>query len=90
MFSPLAFCQILCYFVFGAAELQRSALDRGQLLCPLILRELARGGLPNGYILGPVPVLYSHRWYLRPVYSGIQKEVTAGTLTSTAITSKHF
>jgi len=27
---------------------------------------------------------------LRPVYSGIQKEVTAGTLTSTAITSKHF
>ena len=75
--------------IYGAAEPQRSALDRGQLLCPLILRELARGGLPNGYILGPVPVLYSHRWYLRPVYSGKQKEVTAGTLTSTAITSKN-
>ena len=51
--------------------------------------DLAKGGLPNGYILGLVPVLYSHRWYLRPVYSGKQKEVTAGTLTSTAITSKN-
>ena len=56
-------------------------LDRGQLLPS----DLAKGGLPNGFIFGVDPNLYSRCWYYRPVYAG-KKEVTAGTLESTAIT----
>jgi len=46
--------------------------------------DLRKGGLPDEYIRS-VTALFGYHWYLRPVYSG-QKEVTAGTLTSTAIT----
>ncbi|MBQ1360988.1 hypothetical protein, partial [Ruthenibacterium sp.] len=55
----------------------------GASSCPLISRK---GGCPIEYIRSFSTLPCNHR-HLRPVHTG-KKEVTAGTLTSTAITSK--
>jgi hypothetical protein len=70
---------------FSAAKQQRSALVTEGSSLP---SDLRKGGLPDEYIRS-VAALLGHHWYLQPVYSG-QKEVTAGTLTSTAITFVNF
>ena len=79
---PLAFDSILCYPDLGAAGQQRSALlTEGSFFA---LRSSERRAARE-YIRSS-STLFGHHWYLQPVYSG-KKEVTAGTLTSTAITS---
>ena len=79
---PLAFDSILCYPDLGAAGQQRSALlTEGSFFA---LRSSERRAA-HEYIRSS-SALFGHHWYLQPVYSG-KKEVTAGTLTSTAITS---
>lgn len=79
---PLAFDTILCYPDLGAAGQQRSALlTEGSFFA---LRSSERRAA-HEYIRSS-SALFGHHWYLQPVYSG-KKEVTAGTLTSTAITS---
>ena len=82
----LDFCRMVCYADCGATNNgRRLALSRrGQLL--LLPPDFMKGGLPNGYLFRTDSAWYSYRWHYRPVYSG-KKEVIAGTLTSTAITS---
>ena len=62
-----------------------SPLRRGRLPVP---RSIERGAA-HGYIHRSDPDRYSDRWHLQPDYSDMQKEVTAGTLTSSAITSMY-
>ena len=80
----LASCQKLWYSDLGTAGQQRSALlMEGSFFA---LRSSERRAA-HEYIRSS-SALFGYHWYLRPVYPG-KKEVTAGTLTSTAITSNY-
>ena len=69
--------RLCCRIKKRPALVQRASNDGGSSLSP----DLTKGGLPDEYIRNFTTLSCHHR-HLQPVHSGIQKEVTAGTLES--------